>query len=410
LGGTASAENIDDFLISRLINSGEIEAARNALNSQRPSDLERIFFEGRILKSQGQLLDAIQVFRRVLQLDPNHINARRELAHTLLLNRDYEPAEHHFTALLDIDHNGGMRDGYRRFLNVIDQNRPIGFGGYFSLLPTTNVNLGTTNTVFDTNLGQFVIDATSQPKSGIGAGFGISGYFRHVIDSKSRVALNWGLSGVRYENKLFNNTVGNVALSFEQVTRSGNWLVSPYYRRLWRQDKADYNALGLKFGHTRRLNDAVQLSFSLGHESRTYPNRSFQNGGLDVGSVGLKHQITSSFSLQAGFEVERSAAEAAHLQYDAYKLFAGLSKSWQGGLHTSLGLEVGQRRYVGVYPLTSSARDDDFYKIRVGVQHSQIDLKGFTPRLSCTHTINMSNVAFFDYNVTECQATISRNF
>jgi hypothetical protein len=62
------------------------------------------------------------------------------------------------------------------------------------------------------------------------------------------------------------------------------------------------------------------------------------------------------------------------------------------------------------YPLTSSPRDDDFYKISIGVQHSRIDIQGFTPRLSCSRTVNQSNVAFYDYNATECQATISRNF
>lgn len=168
IGSMAFAQNAESPGISRLISTGQIEAARIVLEAQSPSEADRLFFEGRVLKAQRKFPEAIRVFRQVLQIDPNYINARRELAHTLLLNRDYGPAEYHFDALLQIDQNEQMRDGYRGFLNVIEQNKPVGFSGYFSLLPSTNVNRGTANTVFDTTLGQFVIDPNSQAESGVG--------------------------------------------------------------------------------------------------------------------------------------------------------------------------------------------------------------------------------------------------
>lgn len=410
LCGTAFAQDADNPSVSWLISTGQLEAARAALEAENPSQADRVFFEARILKAQRRFPEAIRAFRQVLQIDPNYINARRELAHTLLLNRDYGPARFHFDELLRIDQNDQMRDGYRGFLNVIDQNKPVGFSGYFSILPSTNVNRGTTNTVFDTNLGQFVIDPNSQAESGVGVQLGFSGYFRHLTSPTSRISLNWGVSGTRYEEERYNSAVGNLAVSYEQITQSGSWFVSPYFRKTWREDDADNDAHGLRFGLTHRLNDQNRLGFSFSHEYRDYAVQDYQDGTFASASVSLSHQINPSLSISGGIGFERSAPEAEHLQYDGGKLFAELSKAWEGGLQTSFGIEYGIRDYVGDYPLTSSPRDDDFYKISIGVQHSRIDIQGFTPRLSCSHTVNQSNVAFYDFNATECQATISRNF
>lgn len=384
--------------------------ARAALEAANPSRADRVFFEARILKAQRRFPEAITAFRQVLQIDPNYINARRELAHTLLQNRDYGPARFHFKELLKIDQNEQMRDGYRGFLNVIDQNQPIGISGYFSVLPSTNVNRGTTNTVFDTTLGKFVIDPNSQAESGVGVQLGFSGYFRHLLSHNSRVSLNWGLSGTRYEDKRYNSAVGNLALSYEQITQSGSWFISPYFRKTRREDNADSDARGFRFGVTQRLNDKNRLGFSFSREYRDYAAQDYQDGIFTSASISLGHQINPSLSVSGGFGFERSDPEAKHLQYDGRKLFARLSKAWEGGLQTSFGLKYGRRDFVGDYPLTSVPRDDEFYKINIGVQHSRIDIHGFTPHLSCSHSGNKSNVAFYDYTATECQATISRNF
>ena len=80
-----------------------------------PRQQTSYFFEARLLKSQARLIAAIALFRQLLQMDPNRLNARRELAHTLMLNRDYGPAEFHFNHLLRIDNNPRMRVGYRSF-------------------------------------------------------------------------------------------------------------------------------------------------------------------------------------------------------------------------------------------------------------------------------------------------------
>lgn len=408
--GTAAAQVVDTQSVSRLINTGQIEKARFALESDKPSETDLLFFEARLLKARGRLPEAIHIFREVLQLDPDYINARRELAHTLLLNREYREANNQFQNLLRTDDNDEMREGYRRFLNVIDQNKAFGLTGFLSITPSTNLNRGTTNSVFDTSLGKFVIDQDSQAKSGLGAQFGVSGYFRHLLDPTRRVALTWSLSGTQYEQERYNSAVGSIALSYEQILDSGSWFLTPYYRVSVRKDDGDRDAKGISFGLNHRLNHRVQISVGLLHEYQDYVVQKHQDGSFTSGSITLTYQISPSVSLGGGLGFEHSSPEAEHLRYDASKIFLGMSKAWKGGLRTSFGLEYGLRDFSGIFPLTTSSRHEDFYQLSVGVQHSRINIQGFTPMLSCFYARNRSNIAFYDYDATECQATVSRNF
>lgn len=396
--------------ISQLISAGYIDAARVQLELQTPSVMDRMFFDALVLKAHGKFPEAIKVFRRILQVDPNYINARRELAHTLMLSRDYGPARFHFEELLKIDQNDHMRNGYRGFLNAIDQNKPIGLSGFFSVLPSTNVNRGTTRTVFDTNIGQFVIDPGSHADSGVGAQLGLSGHFRYLTGPKGRLSLNWAMSGTRYQDVQYNSTVGSLAISYHQSTQSGRWFISPYIRKTLREDNADNQARGLQFGVTHRLSAGNLIGFSASHEYRDYDVLDYQDGTFTSGSLNVRHQIKPSVSVSGGVGLERNAPDAAHLQYNGRKPFAEIAKSWKGGLQSKFGLEYGVREFVGDYPLTSSPRNDVYTTVRLGGQHTRVDIRGFTPRVMCSHTINKSNVAFFEYNATECQATISKNF
>ncbi len=396
--------------ISQLINQGQIEAAHRQLEQSNPSDVDRLFFRGQVLKAKYHFAQAVDVFREVLRQNPQHLNARRELAHTLLLAGQYNVAKFHFDQLLEIDRNETMRGGYRHFLNVIAQNKPTGISGYFTLLPSTNINRGTTNTVFDTALGRFVIDPNAQATSGVGVGLGISGYLRHPITPESRLLLNLGLSGNRYADSSYNSATGSLSVSYERITGKGRWFLTPYTRYTWREDDAGGHATGLRFSLDQRVSNQNHISFSLSHEYRNYPEESYRDGGFTSAQINPRHQISASLSLNGGIGIERSTPNATHLRYDVYKLFGGLSKIWKGGFHTSFGIEAGRRDFVGNYPLTTSPRDDAFYELKFGIYNTRINYAGFAPRLFCSYINNHSNVAFYDYNATECQIILSKNF
>lgn len=402
---SASAQSI-----SQLVSLGMISKAQEQLEKTNPSALDRLFFQGQVLKSSGDFQQAIKVFREILSRDPLYINARRELAHTLLITGRYSAARVNFVRLLEIDQNAEMRAGYRNFLNLVDRQKPSGLSGYFTLLPSTNINRGTENTVFDTDLGQFIIAPGNQPASGVGYQLGVSGFFRQLLTSKSRLVLNWGISGIAYDTSAYNRATGKLSLSYEQAMDNGGWAFTPYTNYSWQEGGDTMRGIGLRFTLDQKISENAQISVNLRHEYRDYFSRSYLSGDFSSARFALGYSVNPRFSLNAGVVFENSNPEAAHLQYSSYKGFAGISNTWENGLETSFGVEVGSRGFEGNFPLTSTPREDQYYGVKFSLQNSRTNYAGFTPRISCAYTNNRSNIALYVYDATECQITVSKEF
>ncbi|HID08371.1 MAG TPA: DUF560 domain-containing protein [Armatimonadetes bacterium] len=98
------------------------------------------------------------------------------------------------------------------------------------------------------------------------------------------------------------------------------------------------------------------------------------------------------------------------MQFDEYKASLGATKLWNSGLSTSVSLNLGQRGFIGDFPLLAKPRQDVFAGLTMTIHHNDFTYFGFTPNLSCSYLKNVSNVALFDYSVSQCGVRISREF
>ncbi len=403
----------DDSLISQLISQGQFAAAEEALKQGDPTELDNMFFTARVLKATGRIDQSIALFVEILNRDPNYINARRELAHSLLVAEKYNAASTQLDILKRIDQNPQMQAGYRQMQSIIDQNRPVGISGVFAIIPSSNINKGTSNTTFVTTLGTLVIDPASQPVSGVGMQLGVSGYFRKVIDAQSRASLQWSLTGVLYENRAYSSLNADIALPYERRLEKGGFSLAPFYRVSWNDAGLSQQASGLRVTADRQLSDQNRLDMALSYEERDYPTATYQNGAFSSETLSFSHQINPSFSYALGTTFEQSTVfdpTKTHLAYNGGKLFASVNKAWDGGLRTGLGLELGYRQFVGDYPLTTAPRADRFYGVNFTVSHARVQVAGFVPSLRCNYTFNTSTIAFFDFDVVDCTLGLSKEF
>ena len=63
IASPAISQGARDGDISRLLSIGQVEAARAMLETGAPTQVDRLFFDARLLKSQGRLTEAIELFR-----------------------------------------------------------------------------------------------------------------------------------------------------------------------------------------------------------------------------------------------------------------------------------------------------------------------------------------------------------
>ncbi len=363
-----------------------------------------------IQKAQGNFDEAIKLLRQGYRNNPDSLMIRRELALALLLNKNFASAKYHFDALENADPDAELRAAYKNFNNIIRRNRKLGFGVQFAILPSTNLNQGTSNSHFDSTAGQVLIDKNAKPISGVGVKLGVSGYFQHMFDAQSRVVADWRISRELYKHKQFNSTSGLLSLTYQRAADQFDWSISTYAQNVWREQGTDKLVYGARGDLSLRLGDKKRLSFSLDLGRDQYKGNPQASGNFAIFNTALSYQLSPSMSITSGFGLEGSRPSAKYAQYNAAKAFVDVSKYWKGGLSTSLGLEIGARKYADTYPNTTSARSDKFYKLNLSLQNDNISLGGFTPRVDCSYKKNISNVAYFDYGTTNCGISFSRSF
>lgn len=400
----------DEQRIAQLISAGKIDQARAELEASDPTDLDRQFFEARVAKGSGQLSRAVEMFRAILSAEPRYLNARRELAHTLLLAGSYDSAEFHFKELIRIDPQPRLIERYRKFLRIIDDNQPLSIGFFGAVLPSTNINRGTTNAFFDTDLGRFVIDEDSQAESGIGIEAGLSGIARFGVEQNSRFLLNWNIATRIYENPDFNTVTGFLGPAYEYAFPAGRWQAGPYVRYSWHDSDQTNFAIGGQAVLVHRVTQSVSAEVASRYELRTFRDQDFRDGGFASTSVSLRKQLDPSFSINGGVSIDRDGPEAPHQRYRGFRLSAGALKRWQGGFDTRINAEYGQRLYDIDFPFTDEPRRDSFWSTSFSVLNSQLEFWGVSPQLNCSYLTTESNVSLFEFDAAECRVGFSREF
>lgn len=405
------ADALSDGDIVRLIAAGRADDARALLLTTDPSAEDLMLFQGRVSKANGQLADAIVVFREILDRESRYINARRELAHTLLLNQEFEAAEFHFRELLRSDTDALLREGYWRFLQVIENTRPSGFSTQFALLPSSNVNRGSSHTVFDPgipNIPPFRI--TNQGEAGVGVLLGLSGFYRQPLGHQSGWSLDWGLQGRKYPNETYDSATASLRLGLVHRQNQTQWSFGTFARQAWREDKDDSAAVGVDAAAERYISDRSSLFINAVVEEREYPNSDGSDASFYSSQVGWRFTPGADTQLTVGARLDANRPDTLHQGYDGRALFGSASRRWSGGIKTDIGLEIGSREYRADFPLTADQRHDDYYRIDATLLTPRWSIHGFTPTTSCSYTRNYSNIAFYDYDVAECRVSFVRKY
>lgn len=402
---------ISDRELVRLIAIGQIEDARTLFSTQNPQEIDWLFFEGRVAKADGQLHRAIEIFRDILVRDPSYIAAQRELAHSLLLAQDYRASAHHFRYLLRNDPSVEQRRSYIIFLDEIDRLRPFSLSGRFSIISSSNINRGSSQDRFEPGVPDTPsFDITSKAEPGTGLELGITG--RHLWRKANgyRWTLDWELSAREFSDSSHNSVTASTAVQYARLTEQARWAFGPFLRRAWSPNEDDERLdFGASISADQRLTARTTLFFSSSIEHRDYLSSDERDGMLHWVQVGVTRAIPVGM-VSVGTRLIFNRPELEHQQYDGQSVFAHISRSWTGGLHGGLGLEIGQRNYKGEFPLAGTARDDTYLQITISAQHDAIRFGRFTPIARCTFGSTSSNVAFYDHDIEECTIGIVNRF
>ena len=411
-----------DTQISRLINQGRFDEAQALFEANAPSEADRHFFVGRLLKSQGLLIPAIASFQMALEREPGHLNARRELTHSLVIVGRFSDAQLNLDILGREDLTPSMQPIYAGFQRLIDENKPAGASASFALVPSSNINRGTSETVFETSLGSGLISEDSRETSGLGVRVGLHGFLRNRLSERLRLVLKADLWATKYSEKAFDTLQAKLTAMLEGRSERLRWSLAPYLRQDWSREEigpslapderftASLRAVGAELKLQFFLDEANSVQLGVLTEDRRYPVSGFQDGRYNQVRIDYARRLADDLTFGLGLALNTGRPEPAHLRYDGTELNASIRKIFSGTVDTSFGLAIGHRAFEGDYPLRTTPRNDDYWRINLGYRNADWSVLGSVPSFTCSYTRAHSNIEFFDYDVSECQLAFERRF
>ena len=412
--------------ILSLVAQGKFDEARAALEGIPHNDLDALFLEAQILTRQGRPDEAVRIYRAILAAQPGQIPIRRVLAETLLAMGDLEGAKFHFRRLLETDRRDGVSEQYATILRRIEQNSPSGVSASFALVPSTNINRGTTNTYVqpgDPTSG--TINQSSKETSGIGAQISATGFLKFPRQKGGVFTLTASAVQVLYEDAVYNIFQPTLSARFENGSEAGIWSWEVFARRTFRRDvlqpsgipgipgtvsNSSANSYGISFAGRRALGGPNILTYSTVIQQTDYDSLTNQSGPSATFKLGLQRNVNTTTAVNGGIVLGRGRPTGDAFKYRTAGVEAGVSKTWTGGWATYTGAEYGLRWYDAPFGFTGTKRNDRYFTVTGSVLNSTISWNGFSPRVSCSWQTNASNIGFYDYDATECNVLLTRGF
>lgn len=403
----------------QLIKANRFDEARQLLQTNGARSVHKYHLEGLISKQEGDLAKAVEHFKRALTLQPNYKPSKRELAHTLFLLKDFDASKLHFEELAEHSTSAQEVSSYNRYLKAIKSKRPYGITGFFSFLPSSNVNKGSAHETFDSGLGVLTIDEASQARSGIGISAGLSGFYRYDLDEKYQLLFSGSLNARVYKNTEANSVNTSLSLEIGKQFDAGRLFVGATYGSSYGQDE-DARPLVDLHGSVVRMGGKIRGNYKFTPRSNFYFNasaqrqdfigREYRNGNLYSASLTHSYTLSPILYLKLGAGIVRETAETENLQHTDYKGSIGLTKKWTNGLVSAANFSYETHRYDENFVGLTKPRRDRKMVGSVSLVNPEIKYFGFAPKLTYSYTRQISNIEFYDYDSHDVGLTFTKDF
>ena len=410
---------------ANLIKSGKAADAYALLvpeQSKRAGDPDYDYLLGIAALDSGKPNEAIFALERVLAVNPNHLQARAEIARAYLAVGEKAAAKQEFETVQSQNPPKEVNATIQRFLDAINQGqggeRTV-LSGYLdaSVGSDSNVNSATgSNQVAIPVFGGAIatLNASGVETRDTFANVSGGANVRHALSS------GWSVFGGANVNQRLNSkeTIfntrgldGNVGLSLTAGVDSYSAALQLQSFDVDNKRYRDGTGTTLQWQHD--LGNSSQASSYFQYTDLKYPGQTVRNanryvlGAAYASVLGGNYAPAVYLGGYGGEEKERQSG----VPYLGHKLFGvrtggELSIYAQTKLFGSLSIE--SRRYGGDDPFFLVTRKDTQSDLKVGVNYVMAKLWTLTPQFS--YTKNKSNIIINDYKRTIFSVGLRRDF
>lgn len=407
-----------------LIKSQEYKKAYELLEpleSERAGEVNFDYLFGLAAIDSGNVTRGVFALERVLAIQPNHAQARAEIARAYFQLGENETAKLEFQHVLDQSPPENAKEAIDRFLSAIDKN--LGLATRYRAFIDFGIG-------HDTNVNSATAAGTVAVPVFGGAVFNLSNAAQEL--SSNFISLAGGASfstPISQNFSVFGSVAGNKKMNWVQQefdTGSRDFNLGGQYKKglntysLTLQDGSYYvdsekfrRAYGFTGQWQRTINENNQVSTFFQASRLDYPGQEIRNVDRYVLGTGWGHAFAGDkapvlfLSAYVGTEDERES-NVSFFGNDLYGLRAGGQVTLNPKTVAYASASYEYRDYSGDDPLFLKAREDDQYDFAVGLRY----LPGYnwTIRPQISYIKNDSNISINEYDRTVVSINFRHDF
>jgi tetratricopeptide (TPR) repeat protein len=396
-----------------LIQSGDLADAKKVLASleaANPRDDEVQFLLGLIAVQEKDYPSAIARFRRVLVDQPRAPRVRLELARAFYLAKDYDNAERQFRFARAGDLPEAAKANIDKYLVAIRDQREVSYSLAAAVEPDTDINRGPSLSTVTLYGLPFVLSPQARAASGTGFSGDASLDYSPHLGGGWRLRLGGQADTLDYGQRQFDDSSVGVYAGPRWV--GGRWdasLLATGFQR-WYGGVFYNQGAGVSLPVSYSITPKLGLSASVSALSTSYRAPEGQNGLATSGAIGLIAVLDTASQASATVSVTRQAAQVSAYAYTARQLELRYTRDLPAGFTVSIAPAYVTLDYDSALAAFGEARHDRQWRTQITLLNRRIDIAGFTPKLSYTHTDNASDLAFFSYRRDQGEIGVTRAF
>ena len=406
-----------------LVTAGKYDSALQILTQmpqtgQTPIEVERWYLIAQIEQRKGNIDEAIRIYRKILDEQPDLVKIRYELALCYMHKKQWYRADYHLRLAMagkDLPDNVKQMMAYYRY--VIRQNKRWNIWFNFGAAPDSNINNGNGGEECVVNgFGRFCRNL-KEPKSVLGANLTLGGNYEFVLSDHWR----WKSDANIYSNTYNNHDYDDLYLSASTGpryiwSRGDMWLAGIGARRWYGGEKYNYSygaKIDTNYDFTRKLSGGLSLRYL---ENKYDEYGAFLNGN----TYSVNPRLVYSFNARL-YGVLRAGLTREDTVNPIYSY-------WQPSFSVGLGAELPYGFHVYAEPSFYMSKYDDpqwvvkdnvftqiterdfVQRYALSISNNKFDVWGFVPTFTISYTKRDSNIWQREYNKTTVEFTMQQRF
>lgn len=408
-----------------LVHDGRYEAAQDILikmpqTNNGPVEIERWYLLAQIEQRKGNIDEAIKIYRKILDDQPELTKIRYELALCYIAKKQWYRADYNLRLAMagkDIPDNVKQAMMYYRY--VVRQNKNWNVWFNFGAAPDTNVNQavgGRECIIVDSHGTQWCRDLP-EPESVVGKNLLLGGNYEFKLSDNWR----WKNDAMIYMNIYDKHDYDDLFLSASSGPRyvwgrGDVWLSGVINRRWYGRERYNWSyggKLNANYDFTRKISGGMTL--------RTMKNifdeyGDYMDGYTYSASPYVSYSLDSTKYFVLRGNVDKETAKADAYANNRYGVSLGFGSVLPYGFNIYLEPNFSWTRYKGdrVYVKHHTARigkeKDFFQRYSVSLSNSKFDIWGFVPTLTVSYTNKDSNIPSREYEKWTAEFTMQQRF